>query len=79
MIDVKATHAAIRAAARESALTTKDIMDELYVTRSTVAKWMYGGNLPSLDNFCALADLFGCKLDDLIIRDCPAERRSTDD
>ncbi len=49
-----------------SNLTQEALATRLGVARQTVAKWESGDATPDLDNACALADLFGVGIEDLI-------------
>lgn len=46
----------------------KQLADALYVTPQAVFKWYRRNKLPSVENLVNMADLFGCKVDDLIVR-----------
>ena len=38
-------------------------------TKQAIYKWLRGENMPSIDNLVILADVFNCKLDDIVIVD----------
>lgn len=55
---------------REAArLTQSDMALKLSVDRSTVAKWETGEAFPRADKLPQLAEIFGCKIDDLFKSD----------
>lgn len=49
-------------------LTNEEVARQLDVSRETVSKWANTKAYPSLLNSFKLADLFGCKVDDLYER-----------
>lgn len=54
----------------ENKITYKDIQCALcFNTPQAIYKWMRGECLPSIDNMIVLADMFGCKIDDIVIVD----------
>lgn len=52
-----------------SGLTQNDIALQLSIDRSTVAKWETGEAFPRADKLPQLAEIFGCKIDDLFKSD----------
>ena len=53
----------------EKEFTVKYIAENLYVSEQAVYRWLRGDKLPSIDNLCALADLFECSTDELLGRE----------
>ena len=36
-------------------------------TPQAIFKWMRGDCMPSIDNMIIIADMFGCKMDDIVV------------
>lgn len=53
---------------RRSGLTQEQLAQQMGVSRQTVSKWE-SGQAPELNKLMELADLFSCKLDDLLRQD----------
>lgn len=51
---------------RDSGLKKGYIAKELNVSKDTLTNWVKGKSCPALDKARLLADLLGCKIDDLI-------------
>lgn len=47
-------------------LSQEALADQLDVSRQAISKWESGAGLPELDKLVTLAELFDCKLDDLL-------------
>ena len=68
-INLEATCKRLDDIRKEKGLTVKDIQHHFgFSTPQAVYKWMSGQALPCLDNLVILADLYRCKVDDMIIR-----------
>lgn len=52
-------------------LTVAQVADAMNVSKMAVYKWEKGLALPGADKLPALADLFGCTIDDLYGREPP--------
>ena len=48
-----------------------------FATPQAIYKWKNGTAMPTVDNLVILAVTLGCKIDDLLIVDMPAEGRKT--
>ncbi len=67
---MKATGANIKKMMKDRNITTKDIQAICgFRTPQAVFKWMRGDTMPTIDNMIIIADMFGVKIDDIIIRD----------
>lgn len=67
-IDMKATGRHIDSLRTERGLSKADIQRHFeFSTPQAVYKWIYGKSLPSADNLVILADLFECRIDDILI------------
>ena len=55
----------IKAARKRAGLSQQELADQLYVSRSAVAKWESDKGLPDIENLKAIAKLFGMTLDEL--------------
>lgn len=51
----------------ERGLTAKQITDALGLIPQTYYKWVWGKSVPSVDSLIGLADIFGVKVDDIIV------------
>ena len=70
MVDITATGENIKRLMVENKVTYKDIQCALcFNTPQAIYKWMRGECLPSIDNMIVLADMFNCKIDDIVIVD----------
>lgn len=70
MVDITATGENIKRLMVENRVTYKDIQHALcFNTPQAIYKWMRGECLPSIDNMVVLADMFNCKIDDIVIVD----------
>ena len=52
---------------KERGLTAKQITDALGLIHQTYYKWVWGNSVPSIDSLIGLADIFGVKVDDIIV------------
>lgn len=51
-------------------ITYKEIQTRcMFGTTQAIYKWMRGDSIPSIDNLVILADMFKCRLDDIIVVD----------
>ena len=53
----------------QQGLSQRKVADQVGVVPSAVAQWELGLSNPSLSNVLALAELLGCSLDQLLVRD----------
>lgn len=51
---------------KEHHLTQAELANQLYVSRSLVARWEYGDIFPTMENLKNISDYFGIPLDDLL-------------
>lgn len=67
---MKATGANIKKMMKDRNIKAKDIQVKCgFRTPQAVFKWMRGDTMPTIDNMIIIADMFGVKIDDIIIRD----------
>ena len=52
---------------KERGLTVRQITDTLGLIPQTYYKWALGNSIPSIDSLIGLADIFGVKVDDIIV------------
>ena len=52
---------------KERGLTAKQITDTLGLIPQSYYKWVWGKSIPSIDSLIGLADIFGVKIDDIIV------------
>ena len=68
IIDAKRTGEKIGVLRDAAGLDNAAISDAMgFTTRNAVYKWLKGDALPTLDNMLILANLFGVKIDDIIV------------
>lgn len=68
-IDMDATAKRLDELRKERNLSIKDIQNHFnFYTPQAVYKWMNGTALPTIDNLVILADLYRCKVDDMLVR-----------
>lgn len=58
-------------------LTVKDLQEIFgFATPQAIYKWQQGAAMPSIDNLVILASVFGCRIDDIIMTDVQAVRKT---
>lgn len=57
----------------KSGMSQMQLADELGLARSTVAMWETGQAYPRTDTLLAMAELFGCTLDELVKKEGEAQ------
>lgn len=68
VINMEQTGKQIAELRKNANLTVNDIKEALALTtENAVYKWQRGQTLPTLDNLVALAALFGCTINDIVI------------
>lgn len=58
---------------KKMGMSQETLAERLGVSRQAVSKWELNDSAPELDKLLAMADLFGCTVDDLLGRSGPAE------
>lgn len=67
-INMEATGKRLDDLRKERNLSVKDIQHHFgFYTPQCVYKWMAGKSLPTIDNLVILADLYQCKVDDMLV------------
>ena len=67
-INIEATCKRMDELRQERNLSMKDIQNHFgFTTPNAVYKWMRGEALPCIDNLVILADLYNCKVDDMLV------------
>lgn len=67
-INMEATCKRLDDLRKERNLSVKDIQNHFgFSTPQAVYKWMTGKSLPTIDNLVILADLYQCKVDDMLV------------
>ena len=66
-INIVKTGERIRRLRNERGLTVRQITDALGLIPQTYYKWAWGNSIPSIDSLIGLADVFGVKVDDIIV------------
>lgn len=70
IVNLKATGANIKRMMINGGLSVGDLQKILgFNTKNAIYKWRRGETMPSIDNLVILADVFNCKLDDIVIVD----------
>ena len=65
-IDMAGTGKNIADMCRAHGMTMTQMAGRIGVTPVAVSKWKTGRNMPTIDNFIAMAGIFGVKVDDII-------------
>ena len=65
-IDMTGTGRNIAEMCKAHGMTMAQMADRIGVTPVAVFKWKTGRNMPTIDNFIAMAWIFGVKVDDII-------------
>lgn len=69
MIDMAATEKNIKRLMEERGMVVKDLQMLFgFGTPQSVYKWISGKSIPCIDNLVELAEIFGVKIDDIVIR-----------
>ena len=66
-INIVKTGERIQQLRKERGLTVRQITDALGLIPQTYYMWTYGKSIPSIDSLIGLADIFGVKVDDIIV------------
>ncbi len=67
-IDTIATGANIRAMVKAKGMKIADIQNVFgFNTPQAIFKWFRGDAMPTIDNIVIMADIFGVKIDDIIV------------
>ena len=68
-IDMAATGRNISQMRRAAGISVRQMQDTFgFSTPQAIFKWMRGDSMPTLDNIVILASIFGCAIDDIIVR-----------
>lgn len=68
MINLKKTGLILKGCRLMHGYTVEQLAERIDVTIQAVYKWERGVNLPSIDNFILLANLYDCGIDALLYR-----------
>ena len=66
-IDVAATGKRIMELRESSGISARELTDMMGLTIQAYYRWVHGDVLPTVDNLVILADIFGVKMDDIIV------------
>lgn len=67
-VDVAATGKKIRDMRTAKGLTVRDMQAAFgFATPQAIYKWFRGAALPTVDNMVILADIFQCRIDDIVV------------
>jgi len=66
-INIVKTGERIQQLRKERGLTVRQITDTLGLIPQAYYKWVWGKSVPSVDSLIGLADIFGVKVDDIIV------------
>lgn len=67
-INMPATGANIKNMMKVRNLKVKDVQAVCgFGTPQAIFKWMRGDTMPTIDNMLIIADLFECKMDDIVV------------
>lgn len=68
-INAMKTGQQIKQTAQMFGYSASKLGNSLFLSRQTVYKWYSGVNIPRIDDFIALSELFNCQIEDLIVCD----------
>lgn len=68
-IDAAATGERIKTLRKKKGYTVDELCDIFFISPQAVYKWQNGKALPSLDNMLVLCDIFGVKVEDIVVRE----------
>lgn len=68
-IDAVATGERIKHLRKKNGYTVDELCDIFFISPQAVYKWQNGKALPSLDNMLVLCDIFGVKVEDIVVRE----------
>lgn len=69
-VNMKGTGDNIARLIRKNHLTVRDIQEMFGFSQPTaVYKWIHGNTMPTIDNMVILADIFKCRIDDILVID----------
>ena len=67
-VNMTATGANIKNMMRARNIKVKDVQAVCgFGTPQAIFKWMRGDCMPTIDNMIIIADMFGCKVDDIVV------------
>lgn len=68
VVDVKATGERINELKELTGISVKEIQTIIgFASPNPVYKWINGKNLPTIDNLLILAEIFGVRMDDIVV------------
>ena len=68
IVDAERTGATLKSKRKENGLSVTKVATALYVDERSVYAWERGERLPSVNTMLILSTLYGCTIDDLIVR-----------
>ena len=68
IVDAERTGATLKSKRKEIGLSVTKVATALYVDERSVYAWERGERLPSVNTMLILSTLYGCTIDDLIVR-----------
>ena len=69
-VNMTATGANIKNMMKAHNIKVKDVQTVCgFGTPQAIFKWMRGDCMPTIDNMIIIADMFGCKVDDIVVVD----------
>ena len=68
IVDAERTGATLKSKRKENGLSVTKVATALYVDERSVYAWEKGERLPSVNTMLILSTLYGCTIDDLIVR-----------
>ena len=77
-INMAATGSNINALRNRAGMAVQDVQTTMgFHTPQAIYKWFRGDAMPTIDNLVILADMFGVKIDDIIVLDRPAQNATS--
>lgn len=66
-LSLNKTAACLRSHRKDARVSVKALASALQVSQQSIYFWEKGEKIPTIDHLAELADLYSCKIDDLIV------------
>ena len=70
IVNLTKTGLNIKRLREENGISVQELQETLFLSsKQAVYKWQWGQSLPDIQNLVMMADLFHCKVDDILVMD----------
>ena len=70
IVNLKKTGQNIKTLQEKNNISVQELQDSLFLgSKQAIYKWRWGQSLPDIENLLAMADLFHCKVEDILVTD----------